>query len=57
MQSAVRPATEAEELIKKKERLVREKMQNQFGKIREEQRRLEEVQVSHRQASLGFRFR
>jgi hypothetical protein len=42
--AAVRPATEAEEQIKRKEKLVRDKMQMQFGKIMEEQKRLQDVQ-------------
>jgi len=41
--AAVRPATEAEEEIKRKEKLVRERMNTQYSRIMEEHRRLEEV--------------
>eukprot|EP00961_Rhodomonas_salina_P061655 827744-Rhodomonas_salina.1 len=41
--SAVRPATAAEEEIKKKEKYVRDRMQQEYGKMMKEQQRLEEV--------------
>ena len=43
--SAVRPATEEDEAIKRKEKLARERMGQEFEKMRREQKRLEEVRT------------
>mmetsp|Transcript_36573 Transcript_36573/g.57127 ORF Transcript_36573/g.57127 Transcript_36573/m.57127 type:complete len:146 (-) Transcript_36573:1286-1723(-) len=42
--AAVRPETAAEEEIKRKEKLVRERMQAEYAKMQKEQQRLQEVQ-------------
>ena len=42
-EQAVRPGTDADEMIKRKEKMARERMGQEFERMRREQQRLEEV--------------